>query len=189
METFTQTQSQKAPEIPPQIAKMEQERKEALEMMIALFKEKRYEIGRLNSLIAHGREYPIREGSEVDKDVAEAQTLHKISVETLQLVKGLDYRKEEIGAKLEKLFAVHEDMVTRLAEIAEKYPEQAKELKKIMAGLYSKNEAVDDIHFENTVHLSESVGKLDVEAAVKAANDRRFDVTGKFDGENYKEAA
>ena len=148
METFTSSQPQAAPKMPPQIEKMEQERKEALEMMVALFKEKRYEIGTLNSLVVHEREYPIREGSQIDKDVAEAQVLHKIATETLASVRGLDYRKEEIGTKLEKLFEVHEDLTTRLAEIAEKYPEQANEVKKLMQGLFKQSDESEKVDLD-----------------------------------------
>jgi hypothetical protein len=123
------------PEMPPIIAKMEQERHDAFSIVLEKIREKREQFGTPVSVIVYGKEYPMREGSESDRTVAEAQMLHRAAQEILSEMRGVDYRQEEAAAKLVELLDQNELLTTRYAELIEYFPDLADTIKKMVPGV------------------------------------------------------
>lgn len=132
------------PPVPPQIAKMEQERKEALTIVLEKIKIKRSEMGAAISLNAYGKQYPVREGSEADKTVAEAQMLHEAAKNIYEEVKGHDYRQEQAAIKMVELLNENELLTARYAEMLEHFPDLALQIKKMVPSLSSTETKNDD---------------------------------------------
>jgi hypothetical protein len=139
METFTHAQSQKAPEIPPQIAKMEQERKEALTVVLAQIEHIVQEEGVPRSVEIYGREYPLRNNSESDLLVAKTQQYIKASKKVLENVRGRDYRQEQAAAKLVDLLEENRLVTEKYAEFLEHFPALASSIKHMMPSLSTEN--------------------------------------------------
>jgi len=141
METSTLNQAPNVPQKPPQIVRMEQERNEALIVTLAKIGVLRRELGNPTTLLAYGREYPIREGSLADALVANAQALHSVSASVLDEVKGVDYRLEEAAVKIESLLAAHEHLMVQYAGILENNPKVAEMVSRMVPGIEALTQA------------------------------------------------
>lgn len=130
--SFAQTSPDGSP-----LTKIEQERNEALAMVLTLIREKKTELG---TFLAYGKEYPVREGNVSDLMVAKAQSLHRSAQEVLAEHRGLDYRKEEAAAKLENIFRLHEELTEALAELYESNPGAASKTQELMKGVFVQEE-------------------------------------------------
>jgi hypothetical protein len=141
METSTINQAPNVPQKPPQIVRMEQERNEALIVTLAKIEVLRRELGDPTTLLAYGREYPIREGSLADTLVANAQALHGVAAGVLDEVKGVDYRLEEASVKIESLFAAYEHLMVQYAGILENNPKVAEMVLRMVPGMEAVTQA------------------------------------------------
>lgn len=142
METPTINQESIVPQRPPEIVKIEQERSEALMITFAKIEMMQKELGgNLTTLIAYGREYPIREGSVADILVAKAQSLHGVATKVLDEVKGVDYRLEEASTKIETFLAAYEELMIQYAGILENNPKAAEMVARMVPGMEALTQA------------------------------------------------
>lgn len=143
--SMSQEQVSNIPPVPPQIAKMEREKREGFAIVLEKIKTKRAEMGPVTSLVAYGKEYPIREGSEADMTVAEAQMFHEAAKNVLEEVRQINnLRQEQAAAKMVELLNENELLTSRYAEILEYFPELAPQIKKMIPSLSSTETKNDD---------------------------------------------
>lgn len=122
METSPLTQ---APQMRQQ-TEWELERQRNLEIVLTDIIASLKERGEPTTYTFHGEQALIREGSSVDRFVAQAEALSRASKEALEKVQGGDgreaYVRERAAAKIANLFELHENYARGLAEIVEQYP-------------------------------------------------------------------
>jgi hypothetical protein len=124
--------SQEDVTLPPQILKLEKERRQAVEMMLTLLEEKLRNLGSPNSLNAFGKTYPIRKGSVPDILVAQAQHIHTAISDLLSTVRGVNYRNEEALLLIEAVVDGYEKFVSAYAAFLENNKKSAEMLNRIL---------------------------------------------------------